>query len=76
MSGSARRGVMPPILYGTAWKDSRTADLVHLALLSGFRGVDTAAQRKHYREDLVGQGVQLACKNLGIERADIWIQTK
>lgn len=37
------------MLYGTAWKADRTAKLVHQALRSGFRGVDTAAQPKHYR---------------------------
>ena len=66
----------PAILYGTAWKAERTAELVHLAFLQGFRGIDTAAQRKHYREDLVGLGVQSACKALGLSRKDIWLQTK
>ncbi|WFD00402.1 hypothetical protein MYAM1_003151 [Malassezia yamatoensis] len=67
---------MPAILYGTAWKDVQTADLVFSAFQQGFRGVDTAAQRKHYREDLVGKGIQQACKHLGIERRDVWLQTK
>lgn len=67
---------MPPILYGTAWKDTRTADLVFTAFLQGFRGVDTAAQRKHYREDLVGKGVHQACAQLGLVRGDVWLQTK
>ena len=67
---------MPPILYGTAWKDTRTADLVFTAFLQGFRGVDTAAQRKHYREDLVGKGVYQACAQLGLVRGDVWLQTK
>ena len=40
---------MPKMLYGTAWKEERTKDLVVLALQSGFRGIDTAAQPKHYR---------------------------
>lgn len=67
---------MPAILYGTAWKDTRTADLVFTAFLQGFRGVDTAAQRKHYREDLVGKGVHQACAQLGLARGDVWLQTK
>lgn len=67
---------MPKILYGTAWKDARTTDLVYTAFKQGFRGVDTAAQRKHYREDLVGLGIQKACEDLGLQRSDIWIQTK
>lgn len=69
-------GEMPPILYGTAWKQERTADLVRTAFQQGFRGVDTAAQRKHYREDLVGLGVRDACRALHLSRHDVWIQTK
>ncbi|EEP79159.1 hypothetical protein UREG_04005 [Uncinocarpus reesii 1704] len=49
---------IPVFLYGTAWKKGRTADLVYQALCSGFTAVDTAAQPKHYREDLVGEGIQ------------------
>ncbi|WFD04685.1 hypothetical protein MVES1_000008 [Malassezia vespertilionis] len=67
---------MPAILYGTAWKDTRTTELVTAALVQGFRGVDTAGQRKHYREDLVGVGLRDAYEQLGISRYDVWIQTK
>ena len=67
---------IPPFLYGTAWKKERTADLVYQALCSGFKGVDTAAQPKHYREDLVGQGVRRALSEAKISRDDIFIQTK
>jgi hypothetical protein len=46
-----REGVqMPRMMYGTAWKAERTADLVEAAIRAGFRGVDTACQPKHYRE--------------------------
>lgn len=41
--------LMPKILYGTAWKKERTADLVVKAVLAGFRGIDTACQPKHYQ---------------------------
>jgi diketogulonate reductase-like aldo/keto reductase len=34
------------------------AELVEQAVLAGFRGIDTACQPKHYREDLVGQALQ------------------
>lgn len=67
---------LPTLLYGTAWKDVRTADLVLLAFMQGFRGVDTAGQPKHYKEDLVGQGIYAARGHLELERRDIWIQTK
>lgn len=41
---------MPRIIYGTAWKVDRTADLVERAVMAGFRGIDTACQvRLYYR---------------------------
>ena len=43
-----------PLLYGSAWKEDQTAMNVVDAVLAGFRGVDTACQPQHYREDLVG----------------------
>jgi len=49
---------MPRLIYGTAWKKERTKDLVVKAVLAGFRGVDTACQPKHYREELVGEALQ------------------
>jgi diketogulonate reductase-like aldo/keto reductase len=47
---------MPRIIYGTAWKELQTEDLVRQALDSGFRGIDTACQPKHYHEPGVGAG--------------------
>jgi diketogulonate reductase-like aldo/keto reductase len=44
----------PPFIYGTAWKKDNTVKLVKEAIAAGFRAVDTAAQPRHYREDLVG----------------------
>lgn len=72
---SARGVVMPRILYGTAWKKERTAALVELALRSGFRGIDTACQPKHYHEPGVGEGLA-AVLGPGLARADIYLQTK
>lgn len=52
------RGVaVPRLLYGTAWKEDDTARLVGLALEAGFRGIDTANQRRHYHEAGVGEGI-------------------
>ncbi len=45
---------LPWIIYGTAWKKERTADLVVKAIQAGFRGIDTACQPKHYNEPLLG----------------------
>jgi diketogulonate reductase-like aldo/keto reductase len=66
---------MPRILYGTAWKKERTAELVAQALEAGFRGFDTACQPKHYDERLVGVGLQNA-KALSIARDELYLQTK
>src|SRR5258705_12746687 len=41
---------VPDFLYGTAWKEDRTQVLTELALRTGFRGIDTANQRRHYFE--------------------------
>ncbi len=66
---------MPWIIYGTAWKKDRTADLVVKAIQSGFRGIDTACQPKHYNEPLVGTALQ-RLKDNGIERETLFLQTK
>jgi diketogulonate reductase-like aldo/keto reductase len=66
---------MPRIIYGTAWKKDRTADLVVKAVQAGFRGIDTACQPKHYNEALVGEAF-MRLKNQGIEREALFLQTK
>ncbi len=66
----------PDFLYGTAWKEDRTADLTELALRTGFRGIDTANQRRHYVEAAVGQGLAAAYRAGVVTRADVFIQTK
>ncbi|MDD4505084.1 MAG: aldo/keto reductase [Sulfurospirillaceae bacterium] len=66
---------IPPMLYGTAWKKERTADLVALALESGFRGIDTACQPKHYEEALVGEGCARFYSQGG-KREALFLQTK
>jgi diketogulonate reductase-like aldo/keto reductase len=66
---------LPPLIYGTAWKQERTADLVEKAILNGFRGVDTACQPKHYNESGVGEALQ-RLKEQGIARDQLFIQTK
>ncbi|WP_054763328.1 hypothetical protein [Methylomonas koyamae] len=67
---------MPGILYGTAWKQERTAALVEQAVAAGFRGIDTACQPKHYDEAGVGRGIAAACANSGVARAELYLQTK
>ncbi|MBI4367805.1 MAG: aldo/keto reductase, partial [Candidatus Omnitrophica bacterium] len=61
---------LPPFIYGTAWKEGRTAELVKLAVAIGFRAIDTANQRRHYCEALVGEALA------GIRREDLFLQSK
>lgn len=63
---------LPPFLYGTAWKEDQTAQLVATALAAGFRGIDTANQRKHYHEAGVGE----ALKSSDVARDELFLQTK
>lgn len=66
---------MPRLIYGTAWKKDKTADLVTKAIKYGFRGIDTACQPKHYNEAGVGEAIQ-KLTNEGMTRKDLYIQTK
>ncbi|MGY6215244.1 aldo/keto reductase family protein [Methylolobus aquaticus] len=66
---------VPRIVYGTAWKGERTADLVEQAVSIGFRGIDTACQPKHYHEPGVGEGLARAL-NAGLARTELYLQTK
>jgi diketogulonate reductase-like aldo/keto reductase len=66
----------PFLVYGTAWKKGDTAKYVHDAIVAGFRFVDTACQPKHYNEAGVGDGWTSAVQELGLERQDIYLQTK
>ncbi|HEV8048448.1 MAG TPA: aldo/keto reductase [Terriglobales bacterium] len=67
---------VPDFLYGTAWKEERTLTLTELAIRMGFRGIDTANQRKHYFEAGVGEGLAAAYRAGIITRADLFLQTK
>ena len=67
---------LPDFLYGTAWKEDRTPALTELALRMGFRGIDTANQRRHYFEAGVGQGLASAYRAGAVSRADLFLQTK
>jgi len=67
---------VPDFLYGTAWKEERTPALVELALRMGFRGIDTANQRRHYFEAGVGEGLAAAYRAGVATRADVFLQTK
>jgi diketogulonate reductase-like aldo/keto reductase len=72
---SAYNVSLPWIIYGTDWKKDSTAALVEQAISSGFRGIDTACQPKHYNEAGVGDGVA-ACLHRGIDRSELYLQSK
>ena len=67
---------VPRFFYGTAWKGDETARLTALALGQGFRGIDTAGQRKHYHEAGVGRGIADAVESGLVTRDDLFLQTK
>src|SRR5204863_8568786 len=71
-----RPSPVPDFLYGTAWKEERTAALTELAVRMGFRGIDTANQRRHYFEVGVGQGLAAAYRAAVVARSDLFLQTK
>jgi diketogulonate reductase-like aldo/keto reductase len=66
----------PAFLYGTAWKEERTAGLTELALRAGFRAFDTANQRRHYFEAGVGEGLAAAYRAGVVTRENLFLQTK
>ena len=66
----------PDFLYGTAWKEDDTERLVRLALEAGFRGIDTANQRRHYHEAGVGAAVARAIDEQLVRREELFLQTK
>lgn len=67
---------IPTFLYGTAWKEDHTERLTRLAIEAGFRGIDTANQRKHYFEAGAGAGIASAIADGIVTRDDLFLQTK
>lgn len=61
------------LIYGTAWKAEETRELVLKAFRCGYRSFDTAAQPKHYREDLVGEAIREILAEGAIERRDLFV---
>ncbi|HUO83984.1 MAG TPA: aldo/keto reductase [Thermoanaerobaculia bacterium] len=80
MSADARVNVngveVPTFLYGTAWKEERTEARVLEALAAGFRGFDTANQRRHYHEAGVGEALRRAMAAGDLARDSLFLQTK
>jgi diketogulonate reductase-like aldo/keto reductase len=72
----SRPAAVPSFLYGTAWKEERTEALTRLALEAGFRGIDTANQRKHYFEAGVGAALKSALDAGKVLRSELFLQSK
>ena len=71
------RGVqVPTFIYGTAWKEERSEALTRMALENGFRGIDTANQRRHYYEEGVGAAIQKTLAAGHLKREDLFLQSK
>lgn len=67
---------IPRFFYGTAWKEEDTERCVLDALEAGFRGIDTANQRVHYREEGVGNALEAAYRDGLVSRDGLFLQTK
>ena len=63
----------PPFIYGTAWKKENTKKLVTEAINAGFRAIDTAAQPRHYREELVGDALRDVFESGTLNRDQIFV---
>lgn len=63
-------------LYGTAWKEERSAALVEEALAAGFRGIDTANQRRHYDEAAVGEAVRKSPEFVFVQTKFTYIESQ
>lgn len=67
---------LPSFMYGTAWKEEATEELVTQALAAGFRAIDTANQRRHYFEAGVGAALKAAIDGGVVTRDELFLQTK
>lgn len=66
----------PAIIYGTAWKEDASSALTRRAITTGYRAIDTANQPRHYNEAGVGEGIRAAMDEAGLERGELFLQTK
>ena len=70
---SLNNQTVPRFLYGTAWKEDQTERLTMLALQNGFRGIDTANQRRHYDEAAVGTALAAVIDAGLVKRDDLFL---
>lgn len=62
----------PPFIYGTAWKKVETGRLVKEAIVAGFTALDTAAQPRHYKEELFGRALRELYAEGTTSRTDLY----
>jgi diketogulonate reductase-like aldo/keto reductase len=67
---------IPRFIYGTAWKEDDTQRLIELAIEQGFRGIDTANQRRHYHEAAVGKAISASIDRGLVVRDELFLQSK
>lgn len=63
----------PPFIYGTAWKKGETGRLVKEAVTAGFTALDTAAQPRHYKEELFGGALRELYSAGTTSRNDLYV---
>ena len=63
---------LPLQLYGTAWKEDNTTDLLVTTLQKRFQGFDAANYPTTYNEAGCGVGLSQAVKD-GLARTNIWV---
>lgn len=69
---------LPFFVYGSGSKQTRnqTVECVVSAIRHGLRWLDTSNQHRYYHETGTGLGWTTAARALGLERSDLYIQTK
>lgn len=72
----SRLSSAPSFLYGTAWKEERTEALVTQAIAAGFRGIDTANQRRHYHEAAAGEAIRESGESLFIQTKYTYVESQ
>lgn len=61
---------LPRVLFGTAWKGDKTAEVVSKAISAGFTGIVSGGDSRNYNEKLVGDAIKQSGK-----RENLYIQT-
>jgi len=71
-----RRRSRAPLSVRDRLEGGPEAGLTELALQQGFRGINTAKQRRHYHEAAVGQAIAATVARGLVAREDLFLQTK